>query len=334
MTATWDDIFGSMAAIGIHHTSYTGRMSLTAELLGVKVTDAVQAVIRFGSIRLLPEEAYKNLSACVSAARDTLHRNSVKFAMIPGSRLVRLDKLDELISQLKMCKIAYDAAKEEFRANFYANRDKQLPILRAAFSTALEVEDAETPEEAAARLKLLDHVMTIITANYPSADEAADRFSLRWSSPFSIDRSKKSVSEDDVQAELADVKDVLKGIIEELRSDLSERVKDLRDLIMRGGKITKKTTNSARDAIGRLRDLNIVNDTVLLAQIEAVELWLNRLDSNAADAVTNGIVVGLDEVMKAVESDADVAAAAASAALSGAGKRKLTLPTKPTQEAA
>ncbi len=328
MHVTFNDLFSSMAALSIHHSSYTGRMTLTADLLDIEVTDEVQAVLRFGSLRLLPDDAFSTINATVAAARELLKKNSLQFAMVPGARLVRLDKLQDVLNGLKACRAAHDAAREQFREKYNGWRDAQLPVIQTALQTAMKV-DLNNPFDpnTLKKLEILEKVMVVIQASYPTADEAAAKFALRWTTPFSIDKSKSSsLTAEDVQAELDDLKGVLQGVIEELRTDFTARVKDLRELVARGGKVTKKTTNSVREALTRIRELNIVNDTVLLEQINAVELWLNRLDSDVAGTVNGGLVVGLDEIVATVQADMDSAVDAAASTLVNLGKRKLTLP--------
>jgi hypothetical protein len=320
----FNDIFGQMAAMAVHCNKWGGSLTLTPELLNVPPTPEVRAALRFGTIRLAPKEAYEKLEALEREARAALERVSVKFAKIPGARLVRLDTLDALQGKLREIRASFDKEVDVFAADLPRLRDFQMPVIEEALTRAMHIDTAQPNHPDTVRqLEILNRAMVVIRAAYPDASEVTKRFRLRWSSPFSIDRSKGAVSKDDVAAEIDDVKEVVRGIVEELRSDFTERVKAIKELVAKGGKLTKKTTNSAREALTRLKNLNIVGDKVLDDQITAVELWLNRIDTDADGAVQGGLILGLDTVAAAVQGDVESAVANAEQALTSVGRRRL-----------
>lgn len=328
-------IFDNYGAISLHTSSWPGRIPLTPELVNLENDPVITSVMRLGSLSALPEDATKEINAAYNDAREYLRINSVRFAKLPGVRLVQLDKMQELVEKLRGHRDLVEKAVANYEAKFPEYVKSHRPTIEAGLFKALKLDKLDTDSPEFMRgVNALGDLMAYIDGAYPTPREAAAKFRLYWSSPFKIDRAKDGVDAESAAAEVEEVKSVLQGVTEELRAELVKCVVEpVKRLLAKDGKITKRTTNAARDAIARIRSLNIIGDTTLTFALDQAELWCNRIDSDAPGAVMNGLAAGFDEIEQLAQIDIETAVEQAEAALTAVGRRRIQIIT-PEEEAA
>lgn len=322
-----DIIFNNYGAISLHTSSWPGRIPLTPELVNLENDPAITGVMRLGSLSALPDEATKEINKVYSDAREYLRINSVKFAKLPGVRLVQLDKMQEVVEGLRGHRRLVEEAVAKYEADFEKYVSDHRPTIEAGLFKALKLDKLDTSDPAFLRgAAVLSDLMSYVSGAYPTPREAAARFRLYWSSPFKLDRAKDGVDAESAAAEVEEVKSVLQGVTEELRSELVKCVVEpVKRLLAKEGKITKRTTNAARETIKRIRSLNIIGDTTLTLALDQAELWCNRIDSDAVGAIQNGLAAGFDEIEQLAQVDIESAVEQAEAALTAIGRRRIVL---------
>lgn len=317
-------IFENYVAMSLHTSSYPGRIPLTPELTGMENHPDITSVFHLGSLSALPESATKEINAIYGEAREHLRANSVRFAQLPGVRLVQIDKVPAMMVRLRELRAKVAEAVTEYQTKFPEYVKQQRPVIEAALFKALKLDKLDPDDPAFMKgVATLGDLLAYVDGAYPTPLEAAARFGLRWKEPFKIANSKEGVDAESAAAEVEEVKSVLQGVAEELRSELVKCVVEpIKRLLAKEGKLTKRTTNAAREAIERIRGLNIIGDSQLTEMLNRAELWCNRIDTDATGAIANGLGASLGDIEQMAQADVELAVEQAEAALTAVGRRR------------
>lgn len=327
MSTGWNNLFQNYSAITLHTSSWPARIPLTPGLVNLPNDPLITGVFRLGSLSALPEAATTDINAVFNEAREYLRLNSVRFAKLPGVRMVQLTQQDEVVRTLRGLREKASLAVTAYHDRYETMKAQHRPCIEQALFRSLKLDQLDSDDPAFERGAIaLGELMAYVDSAYPTAREAAGRFNLWWSSPFKIETSSGGVDAESAAAEVEEVKNVLQGITEELRAELVKCVVEpIKRLLAKEGKITKRTTNSARETITRLRGLNIIGDAQLTLLLDQAELWCNRIDSDAAGAVTQGLGAAIEDIERMATTDIEFSVEQAEAALTSVGRRRLIM---------
>jgi len=261
---------------------------LKPEDLGIKQSDDVREAFSFGCTRLAQKKAFDPIYEIERQAKAELHNNSIDFPVIKGARYVPEAKVKGVLENLGDLQIEFNDRVSEFVEAHDEYKSRMLPIIEKALNEA-----AKTPEDAATAYKR-------VLACYPGTGEVKYKFDLSWS-VFSISASNTESAELS-ERETAEVSQVIRDMIVELRDKLSSRMTKILSLVVDGGKLNKRTIDSTFTLISRLKDLNITDDRVLAVQLSKLERFLKGVNK---DVIDNNFLTGLADVKKGLETSID-----------------------------
>lgn len=312
------DIFTNGSVVNLSTSIWRARTKIVPQDLEIPDSADVRRVLSLGVHRLAPTEAFEPILAAEREARKVLESNSLAFRMIQGARYVPNDRLPGVFAQLKEKREKFDGAVSDFCASYQEIRTAQEASIRAGLTDVLR--DPTVPDEV--WQAKVDRVWQRIDAAYPSGRELIGKFSMGWS--VFLLRSVNPELQKVLGEETAPVKSILQGMVEGLRSEVEEKLGDVMALIMRGGKYTAKTTNSALAVIERVEALNIINDSTLNEQCRRIRELLKKMQGDDISQDTKDRVIeGLSEVKGILSTDMETAIAEAERSLTSFGQRRL-----------
>lgn len=326
MALTWNDLMlrGSIVTLAI--SKWPARLRITPMDLGIDDSKEVDAALVLGSHRLLPREAFAEISAAAGRALKVIHGHSLPFGMMWGARYVPDGNMAKLGEKLKECRAEFYGAVESFITNYEKVKAEQLPIIKkalldAAQSVAAVADDtgavvvpSRTKEEVAAA------AYARLCTEYPPADIVRGKFGLSWGI-FEIKGARDNGVAVALQDEGVEVKNAIAEMARSLRDEVTGKLGTVLGLIQRGGKLQKKSIDAALAVLDHVESVNVLDDEVLAKQVAALRRTMIaiKLDERVPDAT----VSGLTDIKVALESNLAEAVAAAEEKLAGVGRRKL-----------
>jgi hypothetical protein len=246
----------------------------------------------------------------VNRAKRALDARSLNFAMIKGARYVPSEQTEQLLAIFRDLRTQYKAAKQRFvdgSTKVWADWE---PVLRKALLDALKDES------------LVTAAMDRIRAEYPTAQQLEDKFYFRWN-VYAVQSAKSAKAGEVAEEEAESIKGVVKGMVEQLRGELVEKVGSLLTSAQKGGKLRSTSISSALTCLDRADSLNVLGDGELTRMTRAIRSALMNIDPEkdvGSDALTE-----LDSLKTELETGAAEAVAQAEQALMGLGVRKLAV---------
>jgi hypothetical protein len=313
---TLSDLFARGAIFALHCGSWRARESISPSDLGLNDAPTVRRALALGAVKLAPPDALAPVLAIQRAAAQAITENSLNFRMIPGARYVpaeRTENLSLILDQLRQ-KHAEAVATEFSDESYRTIVTTQLAEVYKAIREALRMTHGSVEANTVA-----ERAIERLTRELLPADEVRRRFYLRWN-VYVIDAVDNDLV-DQLSGTQGEVSDVLGGMIEGLRKDVSERLSEVVSLVSRGGKWTEKTVRSAEEVLDRAERMNILNDATLRTAIASARKLIAAYDPKGSNT---GFVEDLSAVANAIESDTAAAVAAAERELMSYSQRKIT----------
>lgn len=308
-TPSWSDLFLTGSIVDIEMSMWRARTKIKPEDLGIEDSAEVSKALSLGCHRLAPAKAFEELNLISGQAWRSLEYYSLHFAMIKGARYVPHTNLNTLLSKMRDYKREYMAAVDKFMQNYEKTKADMLPVIEKA------LKDASGNEETARA------AFDRVRAEYPSSQEVRMKFGFRWS-VYAIQSAKNESAKAAAEEEAESIKSVVRGMIEQLRGEVTKKITVLTELIGKGGKVPKQSIESARALILRIEGLNVMGDNELNEQTRALGRFLDALED---DSQNPSIAMGLTDMKKNLEESIDVAVKEAEERLTGVGKRKLAV---------
>jgi hypothetical protein len=306
-TLQWSDLFTKGSIVDLDVRKWLAREKLSAVDLGIENTDDVKKAFSLGTHRLAPQEAFDGITRAVHMAQIAMAKYTMPFALIRGARFAANDRLPLLFNDLRIAKDAFIDAVNVFCSNYEIIKATMLPVLEAALKDA-----ARTPEAAYIALMRLQ-------SEYPTRDEVASKFELSWS-VYTLASATASEAKEAVVDDCNKIKSVVRGMLESLRGEVSDKVINLINLASKGGKINKKSVNAAKEALDRAEDMNrMINDNVLRDQIGTLRALL---DNTTSENNVASVIKSLETVKEALAIDVSAAIENAEKQLTGFGQRR------------
>lgn len=308
---TWNDLFTQGTLIDYSTHIWRARIRLKAEDLGIDATDDVQKAFSFGCHRLAPSTAFEAINSAVNGYVSDIMEHSLNFPLLQGVRYVPDSEVKPLQKKLDLRLREFNIAVEEFLAQYDSMMQEMLPVLEQALKEA-----AKTPEAAF-------NALSRVTREYPSSEKVAAKFGLEWNF-FTIAIPSSKEAADTAKSSIPQVQKVITSMVEQLRTELSEKVSGLISLAQKAkdgtsrtkegfGSMSKKSALSVLEKVDRM---NILGDSVLKAQTQALRSLLDSSDMNV-------VMRDLGQIKTNLESDITEATKAAEKKLTGLGNRKI-----------
>jgi hypothetical protein len=304
MDLIWSDLFASGSIVDVHVSQWSGRVQIRPSDFGLN-SDAVEAALSLGHHRLVPRESFNAIGEVVANTKKTIDQHGISFPFIRGARFVPEKSLVTLLDRLKVQKELFDKATDVFIASYEQTVAAMRPVIWQALNDA-----ARDPEIARVAMSRIDQ-------EYPSSSNMKSKFSLKWS-VYAI-QSPSS----DVPIDTDIVKDVLRGMVTDLRGEVSEKLGEVLKVISRGGTLQKRSVDSARAVLDRVESVSIFGDKTLTNQIKEIRKILDNIN---AKKVSQEEVLSIEQIKGILETDIDAAVEAAEKSLTGLGQRKIQVP--------
>lgn len=305
------DVFKVGEAVVIRAKHAPSSLSIDAKDLGV-VSDKQALVERIFStkIRLYPKNFLAGIYAAEREARDALDSVSVRLDVTQGRFVLtaQLPKLEEKVAK----------AIDEYDKAVNAAADS-LPSAIEAHAPALAKAVTEIAKDEMATAVVLKKARD----NYPTPDQFRDAFNLRLQR-FRLDDSEGASKIADAEK---DVADMVRGMVADLRSRVTDKLADLREVIKsaKGNNVNKRSLNAAIDVLNEVEPL-IMGDSVLSDQIKELRSTLNATQdtvaiTNVVERAEKALLVGIDDAVKQVQDR-----------ITGLGKRKIVMDSDAADE--
>lgn len=313
----WNDLFAAGTLIGFSVHLWRARIRLTPEDLGIEKTEEVQKALSFGCHRLIPAEAMVTINAVVASFQKDIQEHSLTFPLLQGARYVPDNQVKPLQKKLDLRVREFSIAVNEFLEDYEKNMNEMLTTIEQALGKA-----AKSPEAAAS-------AFSRIIREYPAKEKVIEKFGLEWTF-FNISLPTSQAAAQSAKNALPQVSKAVNSMIEQLRSELSEKVSTLLSLAQRakdgkrtnvlkdGGGFRDRSKQSALAVLQKVDRLNFFGDAVLTEQTNALR---RLLESSDMDMISKD----LDKVKDTLEQDIQSASEAAEKRLTGLGKRKIQM---------
>ncbi len=307
----WDALFLNGSVVDTDIGIWSAKTRIKAKDLGITDSAEVRKALSLGTHRLLPKSAFDSISEIARAAKRVVDWHSLNFPFVRGARYVPADKLPILIEKLKAFREQFDGEVDIFVANYEVTKTLMLPVLTKALQDA-----AKTPEAA-------ENALTRLKNEYPAASAVRDKFRLSWS-VYAIAAPKDERIAGEVATETEAVKSIVQSMVMELRNEFTEKVSAISKVVARGGVIPEKMIASALEVMARVEAMNVMGDEALSRQVSALRAIVTAAERGGRK--TTGIsMTSLDDIQVAVEATADEAVRAAEEALTGVGRRQMSV---------
>lgn len=304
MGLSWEQLFLQGSLFDFSAGFWSGQVRLKPKDLGIPNTHAVKEALNMAHIRLVKKDHIDDLRKIVQEARGLIEKNSIPFTLVKGAAYIPISRRVELEARLEQLKIEFNASVAIFVLEYEGLRAEMEPIIRKAIADAT-IGDSIVGAER-------------VLGMYPPKEVISHKFHFSWFS-FAMSAPLDGAIAGEIEKSAGQVTDAVKSMVSSLRDKVIKKISEIIDLIVRGGKYSSKTINSARRAIQNARKLNILNDTTLertLGQFESVLVSYNGDNENpeSFELIRDRLKTNLD---KAVEEATD--------RLMSLGKRKVRL---------
>jgi hypothetical protein len=296
---TWNDLFLKGSLVDLDLSIWSARALIKAEDLGIQKTEAVIKAISLGHHKLIQRKALKEITRIGSVARAVVDAASLSFSVIHGTRFVPELRLETLIETLKRLRNEFDDAVARFVESYDEKIEETLPIIR----TAMEDVNWDHPTAERAMLRIREA--------YPSREQVAGKFKLRWS-VYAITSAKKSAYSDD-----SDIRNAIRDMVSGLREEVSAKLAELLEFVSKGGKLSKRSIDSAIKTLDRAEEINVLGDEVLDRQIGLIRSILS-------DETSVLVMKRLEEIKASLGSGMEEAVSKAELSITELGRRRFT----------
>lgn len=307
---SWNSLFLTGSIIDTEATRWHARTKIKPADLGIEDSEEVAKALALGSHRLFPAEAFEEINQIVSQAKRAVEHHSLTFAMIRGARYVPSEQLDQLLVKLRNYRTAHRLAVDQFLRDYDRVKAEMLPVILQAL------------RDAARDSLAVDGAYNRVLAEYPSLQDVRAKFSFRWSI-YAVQSSTGSQAAEVAQEESENIKGVVRGMVEQLRTDVADKIAKVMAVIQKGGKLKESSISSAITCLDRVDALNVLGDESLRRQTQALRSALTSIDPN--EEVALGTLNQLDTLHGELESGAEEAVRVAEQNLIGLGVRKLAV---------
>jgi len=312
---TWNDLFTAGTLIDYSVHLWRARIQLKAEDLGVAKTEEVQKALSFGCHRLAPAESFEVINSIVRSFQKDIEEYSLAFPLLQGVRFVPDEQVKALQKKMDLRLREFNYAVNDFLEDYDINMQKMLIVIEQALNEA-----AKSPQAAATALSR-------VISEYPSKQEVAKKFGLEWKL-FSISMPMSKSAAQSAAMAMPQVTKAVTSMVEQLRSELAEKVGGLITLVQKvkeGKSRTKdgfdaKSKESALSVLAKVDRLNFFGDRILAEQTSVIRRMLESDDCNP-----DRIAKDLNHVRSNLEGDIQAASAEAERKLTGIGRRKLQM---------
>lgn len=295
MSIGWGDLFAAGSVFDLDVGRWNRMGTLKPEDLGIQNSPEVRKSFTWGSIKLIPDSYIKPLWKTLNKSHSALERFTVPFKLIPGARFVISDSKKELEAVLEILAKELEEQVEEFVSSYDKAKLEQQKVLKAGFVEAAKSDAAV--ERAMARLPEL----------YPTTDHLRDKFYIRWRS-YSLATPQDGTFDGDTLREARDVRYAIRGMLEQLRKELLTRSEEIVELVMRGGRITKRTYKSTCKLCDKIdRVCTTFSDSALIAASKALRIAVDDAatsDDNTGErdqVLVNGVKTVKKELRDSLE---------------------------------
>lgn len=307
MSLTWNQLFSTGSIVSLKVGKWRAQVKLTARDLGLEASKDVQKALTLGRCRLAPAKAFNNINNAHRKASQLVDLNSMNFSGIPGARYVPEKKVEPLLLGLVDAKKEFDQAVEEFMGFYMTNKLEMLPVIERAIKDAAQ--DSDSATRAFLRLK----------SEFPTEDEVRSLFDLDWN-VYALQSPKNQNTAEAISQESDKVKGVVAEMVKQARDEVTEKLKQILEIVNKGGSLKSTSVESAIGLLDRIESLNIMGDKVLSDQISALKGFLSGVEKGKTP---EGFTLGLNEIQATLEKSVDQAIIDAEKKLTGLGNRKL-----------
>jgi len=305
----WNLLFEKGSIIDLNIKTWHAKTKITFSDLGIDNSQAVQKVLSLGNHRLIPSKAFESIVSAINEAKTTVDHHSINFSLIKGARYVPDAQINVLQVKLNAVKMRHQEAVIDFLNQYEQTKTLHLPLVLEALRNAAQ--DETTAQNAYSR----------ILSQYPTVEELREKFNMTWAI-YAIQGAKSQAALEMIQNETATIKDVIGDMVKQLRSELAEKLSSLLVLTSKGGKLNKKSYDSTFELLDRVSAMNILGDTELTTQIEAIRAALSTVNR---EIVGENFTATLSSVSAELQQSIEQAVQQAEENLTGLGKRKLNL---------
>ena len=288
MALSWNELFAVGALVDFTAGFWSGQVRLKVQDLGIPNTPEIRDALNMAHIRLVKKDHIDDLRKIVQKARGLIENNSIPFTLVQGAAYIPVSRREELEARLRQLKIEFDASVGLFILEYDELREEMEPIIRKAISDAA----IGNPDAGVER----------VLGMYPPKEVIRHKFHFSWHS-FAMSAPLDGAIAGEIEKSAGQVTDAVKSMVSSLRDRVVKKISEIIDLIVRGGKYSAKTINSARRAIQNARKLNILNDSMLertLTQFESVLVSYNGDNHNTEsfELIRDRLQTNLDQAVE------------------------------------
>lgn len=304
----WNDLFVSGSIVDLTVSIWRASIGVHTKDLGIENSAEVARVLSLGRYRLAPQKSFEKIAEASRAATRHWNYYSLNFGLIPGARYVPDTNLPKLLEELRVEQGKFNEAVNEFLTQYEAMKNEMLPVIEKAIQDASR--DADSAKVAFERVQ----------HEYPTVDMVRLKFKLSWSI-YAIQGAKSQAAAEMAENETDTIKDVVKGMVTQLRDDMGEKLAGVLNIVNKGGVLKENSIQAAIDVLDRVDSLNILGDEVLAEQSRTMRAVILGIESGKR--VSDNEVSNLEDIQKELEQSVQEAVKSAEANLMGLGRRKL-----------
>jgi hypothetical protein len=314
----WDSLFLNGSVVDLDISIWTARTGIKAADLGIENTDEVHKALSLGCHRLAPKAAFDEIREIASQAKRTVEFYSLNFSFVRGARYVPEKRMEPLLQKLRDIKGRFDQAADRFsqEENYGTVRAEMLPIMRKAL------------EDATRNPALVESAYNRVLAEYPTSAEVRSRFALAWS-VYAIRGATTEAAAEAAEQETSAAKGIIRGMVEQLRGEFTERCGAIMAAIAKGGKIPQGTLEAAKETLTRIDSMNIFGDAELYKQTAALRNIIGKAEANSGKMFSGGVLAELATIQTSINTSVEQAVRDAENNLTQMGRRKLDLSAAP-----
>lgn len=308
MALSWGDLFSSGSIVDLNIGRWSGKLQIKPEDFGIN-SISVNEAISLGHHRLVLSDAFDNFSEIIGKAKKAVTNHGLVFPFIRGARFIPDKNIAKLVAILEPLKKQFDEEVEVF-VNSYTDK---VALMRPTIWQALLDAGHNTGSQLA--IDNATAALSRIEASYPQPAEIKNKFNMKWSI-----YALKSPTTDAIKSDTGEVKDILREMVTNTRTELIEKIGSVLAIISGGGTLKSSTISSAKEMLDRIDSVNIFGDDTLAEQ---TKIFRNILDGVDPKKIGKDTIDSIEQVKKNIEDDIENAVARAEAALTGLGNRTL-----------
>lgn len=309
----WGDLFVSGAIVDMTVNLWRAQIGIEAKDLAIENSEEVAKALSLGRYRLAPAKAFEEIKEAARSARRSWDYHSLNFGLIPGARYVPDSTMPKLLGELRAHKERFDDAVGRFMKGYEAMKAEQLPVLEKAIRDA-----SRSPEAAEEAIRRLEY-------EYPTPESVRAKFNLRWSI-YAIQGARSKAAAEAADDETETIKDVVRGMVTQLRDDMTEKLGAILAIVNRGGVLQEQSIRSATEVLDRVDALNVLGDEVLAEQSLRLRKLLDTVEPGKR--IGDAVLGNLEGVRTALDRSLRDAVKEAERNLMGVGQRKFNLTTE------